>query len=186
MKTKLIVFIYFLLLLPACAYSIRYDGPYKGRIIDAETKQPIEGVVILGVWYKETPTVAGAVSSYYDAMETVTDKDGEFEILGLGLKILSNVAPMNVLIFRAGYEHLGLWPWESFKGDEILKEKVLLWDGDKATISLRKLTMGERRKRGAPPLPPGQAPKKKIILMLNEYNKEVVELGGEPITNWRE
>src|SRR3989304_5182368 len=45
-------------------YIARYDGLYEGKIVDAETRVPIEGVVVLGVWYKEAPTVAGAVSSY--------------------------------------------------------------------------------------------------------------------------
>jgi hypothetical protein len=45
----------FLMFTAGCAYPIRYDGPYEGRVIEAETKQPIEGVVVLGVWYKEEP-----------------------------------------------------------------------------------------------------------------------------------
>jgi hypothetical protein len=28
-------------------------GPYRGRVIDAETKQPLEGAVVLGVWAHE-------------------------------------------------------------------------------------------------------------------------------------
>ncbi len=196
MKKKLEVFfavliifvgIYLLTLMgfwPAFCYPVRYDGPYKGKIVDANTGQPIEGVVVLGVWYKELPTPAGAVSSYYDAMETVTDKNGEFEIPGLGLKILSNVTPMNVLIFKAGYEHLGLWLWESFKEDEILKKKVV-WEGNKAVISLRKLMMEERRKRIPSPDVPSEAPIKKVRLMLKEINKEDVELGLKPRNIWR-
>jgi hypothetical protein len=156
--------------LPVFCYPVRYDGPYEGKVVDADTGKPIEGVVILGVWYKELPTPAGAVSSYYDAMETVTNKNGEFEIHGLGLKIFSNVTPMRVLIFKSGYEHLGLWLWESFKEDEILKKKVV-WEGKKAIISLKKLTMEERRKSATFPHHP-EVPEEKIKKMLEEIQKE--------------
>ena len=179
MKAKLIVLIYLLLFLPTSCYPVRYDGPYRGKIVDAETAQPIESVVVLGTWSKELPTPAGAVSSYYDAMETVTDKNGEFEIPGLGLKILSNVTPMNILIFKAGYEYIGLWPWESFKEDESLKKKVI-WEGKKAIISLRRLTMEERMKKRSPDYP-SEAPKEKIKFMLNEINKDRTERGLKPV-----
>ena len=39
-----------------CVYAVRYDGPYRGKVIDAETLGPLEGVVVLGVWYREYPT----------------------------------------------------------------------------------------------------------------------------------
>lgn len=156
-----------------CAYPIRYDGPYEGRVIDADTGKPIEGVVILGVWYKEEPTVAGAVSSYYDAKETVTDINGEFEISGLGLKIMSNVAPMYVVIFKAGYEYLGLMPWISLQEDMLLSKKIK-WEGEKAIIPLRKLPMEERKKRL---FGKENIPDEKQKLLIREMNKEKRELG---------
>ena len=160
-----------------CVYSVaRYDGPYEGRIVEADTGKPIEGVVVLGVWYKETPTVAGAVSTYYDARETVTDKKGEFKIPGMGLKILSSVAGMDVLIFKAGYESLGFVPWQSLKIDEILKMKVR-WEGEKAIISLRKLTLEERK---SPPYPPTEAVNgNRARLLEKEINKDRRERGLE-------
>jgi hypothetical protein len=174
MKAKSVVLIYFLFFLPACCYPVRYDGPYKGKIIDAETGTPIEGVVVLGEWSKIAVTPAGGVSSYYDAQETVTDKNGEFEIPGLGLKILSNVAPMNVLIFKAGYAYIGMGPWESFKLDGGLLEKKVAFEGEKAIIPLRKLTMEERKKILADKEP---IPDTKQQLLIKELNKEYKELG---------
>jgi hypothetical protein len=154
---------------------IRKDGPYEGRVIDADTREPIEGVVVLGVWYKENPGPGGAVSEYYDATETVTDKNGEFKIDGLGLLVISNVIPMDVLIFKAGYEYeSGLW--------SALKKyaKKIKWEGNKAIIPLRKLTMEERKKQGTPDYP-SEAPQEKIMLMLKEINKDRTERGLEPV-----
>jgi len=165
----------FLMFTSGCAYSIRYDGPYEGRIVDAETSAPIEGVVVLGVWYKIAGVGAGGAShEFYDAQETVTNKNGEFSIKGQGLKIMSSVETMNVLIFKSGYEYLGSWPWETFKEDEIIQKKIS-WEGEKPIVSLRKLTMEERKKRHT-----GKAdvvPDAKQMLLIRESNKEFRELG---------
>src|SRR5574337_259494 len=107
MKKSIFFLFCFLVLLQGCMYAIRYDGTYKGKVVDEATREPLEDVVVLGVWYKETPTVAGAVSSYYDARETVTDKNGEFEIPGKGLRIMTDLAPIRVSIFKAGYTFAG-------------------------------------------------------------------------------
>jgi hypothetical protein len=53
-------------------YIARYDGPYEGKIIDAETNQPIEGVVVLGVGTRSAYR-GRRCRSYYDAKETITD-----------------------------------------------------------------------------------------------------------------
>ena len=169
-----------LILLFAGCYPIRYDGPYKGRVIDAETGKPIEGVVVLGVWYKEIATPAGGVGSYYDADETATDKNGDFEIQGKGLRILSNIGPMHVLIFKAGYQYIGMGMWESLSIDGGLMKKKAAWEGDRAIIPLRKLTMEERKESETfPSSPPAQAPREKIRLMMEELHKERKDRGLE-------
>ena len=115
MKTKKLLSILILISLTGCFgyYSlVRYDRSYKGKVIDADTGEPIEAAVVLGVWNKEYPTPGGGVSEFYDARETVTDKNGEFSISGMGLRVMSNLEPMDVVIFKAGYEHLGYMQWE--------------------------------------------------------------------------
>jgi hypothetical protein len=157
-----------------CAYGIRYDGPYSGRVIDADTGAPVEGVVVLGVWNTEQITPGGAVHNFHDARETVTDKNGEFEIPGMGLKILGNVTPLDVLIFKAGYEHIGMGSWESLKVDLILRKKIK-WEEKKAIIPLKKLTMEERRKRFGSYYV--DIPNEKQKLLLKETKKEDKEIG---------
>lgn len=156
-------------------YIVRYDGPYEGIIVDSETRVPIEGVVVLGVWYKEAPTVAGAVSSYYDARETVTDRNGDFRIPGKGLRVFSDVAPIDLLIFKAGYEYIGLWPWDAFKNIEKIS-----WEGGKPIIPLKKMTLAERNEEGSPDYP-SEPPEQKIRLMLEEINKDRAERGLNPV-----
>jgi hypothetical protein len=127
-------------------------------------------------WYKEEPTVAGAVSSFYDAREILTDKNGNFNIHGKGFKIMSKVAPMNVLIFKEGYEYVGLYPWESFKVDEILNKKVT-WEGKKAVIPLRKMTLEDREKRL---FVKQNIPDDKQNLLIKELNKERISIRLTP------
>lgn len=193
-----------MLLTSGCAFATRIDGPYKGKVIDADTREPIEGVVVLGTWSRETPTAGGAVHTYYDAQETVTDKNGEFEIKGQGLLIMSNIIPMDVLIFKAGYEY-DSGPWRGLTGrgwigneesyDPVSKTKVtrpvfdpkikVKREGDKAIIPLKKLTMEERKKKGGPPIPLSEAPLKKVILMLREIDKDDKERGLETRGIWK-
>jgi len=42
-----------------CVSYGRVDGPYEGKVIDAQTGQPIEGAVVSGVWNKAHPGVGG-------------------------------------------------------------------------------------------------------------------------------
>lgn len=55
---------------------------YHGRVIDAETKQPIEGAVVVASWLEEQGSFAGGVSRLDDVKETLTDKNGEWSIRG--------------------------------------------------------------------------------------------------------
>lgn len=187
-----------------CVYAVRYDGPYRGKVIDAETREPLEGVVVLGVWYREYHTPAGAVHKFYDAKETVTDKNGEFSILGLGLRVITNVIPMHVMIFKAGYDHVAS-PWDGLKNwgykgyeesyDPVKKTKILRevydsskkikFEDGKAIIPMKMLTKEERKKRGSPPDPPSEASLEKVRLMLKEIDKDRIERGLDPRGIWR-
>jgi len=88
MKNKFIAIMFSYCHYQTSCYPVRYDGPYKGKVDRRPIRAADRGSGRSGVWYKVAATVAGGVSSYYDAQETVTDKNGEFEIKGLGLKIL--------------------------------------------------------------------------------------------------
>ena len=159
---------------------IRKDGPYEGRVIDVDTGEPIEGVVVLGDWSREHISPGGAVHTFYDATETVTDNNGEFRIEGMGLEILSNVTPMDVLIFKAGYEYFES-PWNSLKKSKyLITKKKIKWEGNRAIIPLKKLTMEERRKQGTPSFPSEAYEKKKMPLLIKEINKEEKLFGRQP------
>jgi hypothetical protein len=172
---RALVGVFVLMVTSSCyMYVVRYDGAYRGRVIDADTGDPIEGVVVLGVWNLVLTGAAGAVHEYYDARETVTDKNGEFSIPGMGLRILSRLAPMGVWIFKAGYEYSG-GSWPSL---HLAYNSEVKWEGDRAIIPLKKLTMEERKRRYGPPGPPSEAQRaKKAQRYIEEINKDRRERG---------
>jgi len=157
-----------------CVSMLRIDGPYKGRVIDAETGKPLEGAVAHGTWSRIHPTPAGSSSEYYDSYEVLTNKDGEFKIPGKGLLIFSNIDDMTLTIFKAGYTQFprnsnwsGLVEFGPF-------DKVSWDEFGKGSFKLRKMTLEERRKRVID-LP--RTPISKQRLMRIESNKENIEIG---------
>jgi hypothetical protein len=85
------------------------EGDYRARVVDAESGAPLEGVVVLGVWYKEYPTLAGSNVYFYDARETVTDAEGIFVMKGMGKRLFTNLDPALIHVFKAGYEYTSFW-----------------------------------------------------------------------------
>ncbi len=83
-----------------------YAQPYQAQVIDAETKQPIEGAAVLAVWWMRTPGIAHPIIGYHDAQETVTDLNGNFTTLGITAGPMDPQATIRVLftVFKPGYE----------------------------------------------------------------------------------
>jgi len=82
------------------------DGPYRGKVIDAETKKPIEGAVVVAVWMKNEFRVIESHEVFAEAKETLTDKDGEFVIPGYkwtSIFFYFGIQPPEIFIFKSGY-----------------------------------------------------------------------------------
>ena len=64
------------------AWLIFHKPEYKGKIIDADTNEPIEGVVVVAL-YNTRSIIGGPAGLLYHtihAKEVLTDKNGEFVI----------------------------------------------------------------------------------------------------------
>jgi hypothetical protein len=103
------------LLFMICIY-FTFLYTYHGKVIDAETKEPIEGAVVVVTWSTERATATGPSGSLKDVKETLTDKNGEWSIRGpRGMKGgnimaiftfltgLSYTRPPEIIIFKPGY-----------------------------------------------------------------------------------
>ncbi|MEW6078557.1 MAG: hypothetical protein AB1724_12140 [Thermodesulfobacteriota bacterium] len=98
------------------AVLIFHKPAYTGRIIDMETREPLEGVVVVTVYQIDAIIggPAGGWSKDIHAKETLTDKDGVFHIPAyttlIGLN--SRASWTKFIIFKPGYAS---YPWQQLK-----------------------------------------------------------------------
>jgi hypothetical protein len=84
-----------------------YSKPeFRGRVIDAETKEPIEGAVVVVLYYKR-PLIGGpgGPNSYiFNAKEILTDNNGEFHFSSYSSLILfTEDAGTTFIFYKPGY-----------------------------------------------------------------------------------
>ncbi len=111
--TLILLWIVFCLPLTACAIgSLKYSAePIEAWVVDAETKQPVEGAIVVAQWVLEGGMHWDRVGTL-QIMETMTDQKGRFLFPAWGpLKTrkgrLGSYDP-KILIFKSGYEYQGL------------------------------------------------------------------------------
>jgi hypothetical protein len=78
----IIGFGFFLMFLMMSGGSFAGDRTYQGRVIDADTKEPIEGAVVVAVWDEIRSVLPSTESRHKDVKETLTDKEGRWSIVG--------------------------------------------------------------------------------------------------------
>lgn len=106
MKNLLLIISIFLLTATSAlggGFLYHSDGPYKGKVIDLETGEPIEGAVVAGTWIL---LVLSGSPRFCDAKETVTDKNGEFIFPKASCFTLWPIAKLDfaeVVVFKPGY-----------------------------------------------------------------------------------
>lgn len=110
------------LVVEGCTITHKF-GPFYGKVVDAETGEPIEGAVV-AVWFStKSPSMGGTVWKVADAVETLTDAEGEFTIPPHRIKFFKILASWDdecqVSVFKPGY---GAYPF-GLKAYSSLKEK---------------------------------------------------------------
>jgi len=60
------------------SWLIYHKPEFRGRVLDAETKEPIEGAVVVVAYSKYSAGIGGKDVSVIKAKETLTDKNGEY------------------------------------------------------------------------------------------------------------
>jgi hypothetical protein len=179
----MLIFVLMLFTIPAFA-----AGPWKGRIIDIETKEPLEGAVVLAVWDRNYRTPTGGSSYFYEAKEVLTDQEGRFEISSYTpinlLPLISYIEGPEFIIFKPGYVSLrmalgkyltgeiGVEPYSGKLSGYMIKVSPSL-------IELQKLKTREERKINLYSLPPS-IPDNKMPKLIQLMNKEEIDLGLQP------
>lgn len=148
-------------------------GPYRGKVIDAETKAPISGAVVLAYWYVDVPGFH-MTSKFYDAREVLTDANGEFfmdvmDIEGLAPELTR--APQ-FIIFKPAY---GYFPRYQLKPRPL---PDYVFSGNGHIVELPRWRTKPDRLKAIPRLP-GEVPHMKIQKFLQALNAERKDLGLE-------
>ncbi len=150
-------------------------GPYQGKVVDVDTKEPIEGAVVLVEW-SQKHFFGG--STLIDVQETLTDKNGEFYLPGIWVfnpwKRLVSRALM--IIYKSGYQPIiragAFKKWKEF--DPGVKRYVLEVEDGKPVMILKKLTIDERKKFSISDPTSGDIPREKKKLLLQEIDKDYI------------
>ena len=135
---------FLLLALPLSGCAITYSAdPITARVVDAETKAPIEGVIVVAHWQLKGGMEGGNNVGQMNVLETVTNQNGQFYFPGWGPKLRSLSGELKtespeILLFTNGYRYLRLLnvlDEKSLRGELDMPLKSY-WD--KKTIEMEK------------------------------------------------
>jgi hypothetical protein len=158
----------------------RSRGPYTGRVIDADTREPLEGAVVVAVWRRDRFGLVHTVSRHYTAREVLTDRDGRFVIDSTALE---KQAPRRTrtpefTIFALGY---GFFP--RFQARPRNYTGSVLFLGSGTTIELRRLDDANDRRAQISAIDPfglSPSPFREIPHFMRLVNLERYSLYLEP------
>ncbi len=186
----------------ASDWLIYYKPEFKGKVLDAETKEPIEGAVVVAVYHKSAIRLAPeSISIIKHIQETLTLKDGTFSIPSY----ISLTEPLSFdfwvtfIIFKPGYGSFpgyqvtpsGIKPIDQevfFSKGVGSKGELRMWvkeeKGPKlrkskvifGIVELPKLKTREERRRNIPSLPSWDKlleDQKNLIRLINEEEENI-------------
>lgn len=141
--------------LPACAAPLTYSAEsIEARIVDAETKRPIEGVIVTANWeLRGGPSPGGSTAvGQLMVMEALTDKTGRFQFPAWG-PIRQSKGELHhrdpqLILFKPGYQHRVLSNKERFSIEAIVEPvRRSDWNGKTIELKLFRGTIAEYAER---------------------------------------
>lgn len=102
------------LFLQACHPLFYSAKEFSGKVVDADTGMPIEGVIVVAEWIPFHVGIGeGGHWSVMKVKETVTDKEGKYAVAGWGPKWRPSFQYLDYLdpqlsFFKKGYQYLSL------------------------------------------------------------------------------
>ncbi|MGD2028826.1 MAG: hypothetical protein PVG86_02720, partial [Desulfobacterales bacterium] len=67
-----------LLLITSSQIACSADVTFHGKVIDADTLEPLEGALVLAIWRKTRAVLITSTTDFKEAKETLTNKNGEW------------------------------------------------------------------------------------------------------------
>lgn len=129
-------------------------GPWQAQVVSAETKRPLEGVVVLAWWTRHVRSLGGPSEECRDSQEVLTDKDGRFAIASRWFFSFNPLVffrgPL-IAMFKPGY---GDYSWPGYAGSETwpkekrkaLQTEAQLLQLDGIVLEMAALRNAEERK----------------------------------------
>ncbi len=151
-------------------------GPYRGQLVDAETRQPLEGAAVLFHWdHSVYGSPGGPVSTFLKAKEVLTDKEGRFYVPWF-VGISPN--PFSVVRWQPSFSVV-------YPGYRPERGEITPPDGkpfrDPTVIPMRKLRTRKERIDYIGALPPGGVPDEAMPNLIRLMNMEGAALGLKPV-----
>jgi hypothetical protein len=148
-------------------------GPYRGQVLDAETRQPLEGAVAFFKWDRRVYSLVEPKTRFLSAVEVLTDKEGRFHVpwfVGTSLTPFSIVLKPTWFVYYPGYksEQVVVTPRTGIS----LKDPTLIFK--------RRILDREERLRSVNVLP-GGVPDETMPNLIRLMNKERTALGLKPV-----
>ena len=188
---KSLTHILIMLVTVICFFSIipkAHGKTFSGRVIDADTQEPIEGAVVVVYWHEARRTSIGDLSSRpKDVKETLTDKNGGWSVTGPagGENTISYYLALitgmyytmepEFIIFKPGY---CCWP-EGFAIDACKGKLKSSGPGEimeGKTLELPRLRRERDRRRNIPGIAGGEnalEKQKELIRLINEERRKL-------------
>jgi hypothetical protein len=171
-------------------WLVFHEKSFKGKIIDVETKEPIEGAVVVAQYHVNMLGPTGSHTTLIDVQEVLTDKNGDFILPSLTKLInpISTGDDTSFLIWKPGFKKEDIWGGYFFSKEPGTVENrpvhaeggLVLRPVRLGIVELGKVRTREER-RVAKPGPVGDEPEwrkqKQFIKMIRE---EWEFLYGEP------
>jgi len=129
-------------------------GPWQAQVVSGDTKQPLEGVVVLAFWTRHVRSLGGPSEEYRDSQEVLTNKDGRFTIESRRFFSLNPLVFFRgpfVAMFKSGY---GDYEWPGYQGSETwpkekreaLRTEAQLLQLDGIVLEMPRLSTADQRK----------------------------------------
>ncbi len=158
------------------------SGPYRGTVVDAETKKPLAGAVVLAVWFQETivlVTAHGPAVEYHDSLEVLADSGGDFVVpQKTHMTLFGRIREPDFVVYYPGYA-----PYPSLKAQPQGEDVDIAYEQKVFRVELTKLKTQEERRVGVRDLPVSIAgvPDAEMPNLVRLVNKERQDLGLQPV-----
>ena len=148
-------------------------GPYRGQVLDAETRQPLEGAVAFFQWNRRVYGGLEVRTTFLSAVEALTDKEGRFHVLwfiGTSLNPFSVVLEPRWFVYYPGYksQQVVVTP----PTGRLLKDP---------TVIIKRRILDREERLCAVDVLPGGVPDKAMPNLIRLVNMESVALGLQPV-----